>query len=222
MALCKTAVSPLLMHWRYCSLALNHWLELTILWSFFRINPNGTCNITVFRNCIRCKYMFVCPQKMCLKIKLYCLHILLLYVLFTNPWYFLSDFLRKVRGTFWSPVLFPTWTTYPISETSLAVCSVLTCFLGQSTLTSNFSKKATSCDYIHPYRVIFTQGLRLLSWLASVCVCPSVFVCVNHKLVCAINHDPFKLGSDHKRGKIPWLRSLLFREAIDLDVQGQI
>ena len=30
MALCKTAVSPLLTHWRYCSLALSH--RLTSLW----------------------------------------------------------------------------------------------------------------------------------------------------------------------------------------------
>ena len=27
---CKTAVSPLLMHWRYCSLALSHWYAVCI------------------------------------------------------------------------------------------------------------------------------------------------------------------------------------------------
>ena len=42
--------------------------------------------------------------------------------------------------------------------------------------------------------------------------------CVNHKLVCAITHHPFHLGSpnlDH-RCKRPWLRSLLFWEWLTL------
>ena len=55
-------------------------------------------------------------------------------------------------------------------------------------------------------------------------VCVSVFVCINHVLVRMITHHPFKLRSpnlDH-RCKRPWLRSLLFRGAIDRDLQGQI
>ena len=65
-------------------------------------------------------------------------------------------------------------------------------------------------------------GLRVLSSPASVCV--SVCVCVNHLLVRAITWDPFKLGSPNldQRCKRPWLRSLLFWGAIDLDLQGQI
>ena len=65
-------------------------------------------------------------------------------------------------------------------------------------------------------------GLRVLSSPASVCV--SVCVCVNHLLVRAITWDPFKLESPNfdQRCKRPWLRSLLFWGAIDLDHQGQI
>ena len=65
-------------------------------------------------------------------------------------------------------------------------------------------------------------GLRVLSSPASVCV--SVCVCVNHLLVRAITWDLFKLGSPNldQRCKRPWLRSLLFWGAIDLDLQGQI
>ena len=58
------------------------------------------------------------------------------------------------------------------------------------------------------------------------CVCPCVCVslCVNHLLVRAITWEPFKLGSPNldQRCKRPWLRSLLFCGAIDLDLQGQI
>ena len=60
-------------------------------------------------------------------------------------------------------------------------------------------------------------GLRVLSLPLS--VRPSVT-----KFVRAITHHPFKLGSpnlDH-RCKTPWLRSLLFWGAIDLDLQDQI
>ena len=71
-------------------------------------------------------------------------------------------------------------------------------------------------------------GLRVLSSLTSVTPCLRVYVyvyaCVNPELVRAIAYHPFKLGSpnlDHMR-KIPWLRSLLFCRAIDLDLQGEI
>ena len=56
------------------------------------------------------------------------------------------------------------------------------------------------------------------------CLHLSVCVCVNHMLVRSITHHPFKLGSpywDH-RCKRPWLRTLLFWGAIDIDIQGQI
>ena len=60
--------------------------------------------------------------------------------------------------------------------------------------------------------------------IACVCVCVRVCVCVNHLLVRAITWNPFKLGSPNldQRCKRPWLRSLLFWGAIDLDLQGQI
>ena len=36
MVQCKTAVSPLLMQWRYCSLALNHWYNVILNWVLMR------------------------------------------------------------------------------------------------------------------------------------------------------------------------------------------
>ena len=65
-------------------------------------------------------------------------------------------------------------------------------------------------------------GLRVLSLPACVCVC--VCLSVNHQLVRAITHQPFKLESPNldQRWKRPWLRSLLFCETIDLELQGQI
>ena len=75
---------------------------------------------------------------------------------------------------------------------------------------------------------IFTRGQFWPSGIVVACIClcvrPSVRLCGNHLLVRAITHHPFKLGSpnlDH-RCKRPWLRSLLFWEVIDLDLQGQI
>ena len=61
-------------------------------------------------------------------------------------------------------------------------------------------------------------GLRVLSLPVSVCVC------INHLLVRTITRHLFKLGSPNlvQRSKTPWLRSLLFWGAIDLDLQGQI
>ena len=52
------------------------------------------------------------------------------------------------------------------------------------------------------------------------CVCLSV----NHQLVRAVTHQPFKLEPPilDQRCKRPWLRSLLFFGTIDLELQGQI
>ena len=65
-------------------------------------------------------------------------------------------------------------------------------------------------------------GLRVLSLPACVCVC--VCLSVNHQLVRAVTHQPFKLESPNldQRCKRPWLRSLLFFGMIDLELQGQI
>ena len=69
-------------------------------------------------------------------------------------------------------------------------------------------------------------GLRVLSLPACVCVCVCVCVClsVNHQLVRAVTHQPFKLESPNldQRCKRPWLRSLLFFGMIDLELQSQI
>ena len=80
------------------------------------------------------------------------------------------------------------------------------------------------CEFIP----IFTQGQFWPSGIvvACVCVCMCVCVCVsvNHELVRAIIHQPFKLGSPNldQRCKRPWIRSLLFCGVIDSDLQGQI
>ena len=60
--------------------------------------------------------------------------------------------------------------------------------------------------------------------VACVCVCVCVCLSVNHQLVRAITHQPFKLESPNldQRWKRPWLRSLLFCGTIDLELQGQI
>ena len=65
-------------------------------------------------------------------------------------------------------------------------------------------------------------GLRVLSLPACVCVC--VCLSVNHQLVRAVTHQPFKLESPNldQRCKRPWLRSLLFFGMIDIELQGQI
>ena len=89
----------------------------------------------------------------------------------------------------------------------------------------NFSSKVLT--YFLPEA---SFGLRVLSSVASVCVCvcpcvcQSVCVCINHLLVRAITHHLFELGLRNldKRCKRPWLRTLLFWGAIDLDLQGQI
>ena len=57
-----------------------------------------------------------------------------------------------------------------------------------------------------------------------VCVCVCVCLSVNHQLVRAVTHQPFKLESPNldQRCKRPWLRSLLFFGMIDFELQGQI
>ena len=73
---------------------------------------------------------------------------------------------------------------------------------------------------------IFTRGQFWPSGIVVACVCVCVCVClsVNHQLVRAITHQPFKLESPNldQRWKRPWLRSLLFCGTIDLELQGQI
>ena len=68
----------------------------------------------------------------------------------------------------------------------------------------------------------FTQGQFWLSGIvvACVCLCVCPSVCINHQLVRAITHHPFKLGSPNldQRCKRPWLRSLLFCGMIDRDL----
>ena len=65
---------------------------------------------------------------------------------------------------------------------------------------------------------IFTRGQFWPSGIVVACVC--VCLSVNHQLVRAITHQPFKLESPNldQRCKRPWLRSLLFLGAIDLDL----
>ena len=73
---------------------------------------------------------------------------------------------------------------------------------------------------------IFTRGQFWPSGIVFACVC--VWVCVrvsvNHELVRAIIHQPFKLGSPNldQRCKRPWLRSRLYCGMINGDLQGQI
>ena len=72
------------------------------------------------------------------------------------------------------------------------------------------------------YGLIFTRGQFWPSGIVVACVC--VCLSVNHELVRTITRQPFQLGSPNldQRCKRPWLRSLLFWEVIDLDLQGQI
>ena len=60
----------------------------------------------------------------------------------------------------------------------------------------------------------------------SYCLSLHLSVCprVNPEFVCAITCDPFKPRSPNldQRWKTPWLRSLLFCEVIDCDLQSQI
>ena len=79
-------------------------------------------------------------------------------------------------------------------------------------------RKYTSVVLFYPRPVLAFGYCRCL----RVCVC--VCLSVNHQLVRAVTHQPFKLESPNldQRCKRPWLRSLLFFEMIDLELQGQI
>ena len=48
MAQCKTAVTPLLMHWNYCSLALNHWF----LFQWVRWRHVGDFSVSYTQPCL--------------------------------------------------------------------------------------------------------------------------------------------------------------------------
>ena len=92
--------------------------------------------------------------------------------------------------------------------------------------------------FINPYSLAWISNLipgwdmgpfftRVQYWPSGIvvaCVCVYVCLSVNHELVRAIIHQPFKLGSPNldQRCKRPWLRSLLFCGVIDGDLQCQI
>ena len=61
------------------------------------------------------------------------------------------------------------------------------------------------------YIGLFTRGQFWPPGIVVACVCVCVCVSVNHELVRATIHQPFKLGSPNlvQRSKTPWLRSLL-------------
>ena len=77
---------------------------------------------------------------------------------------------------------------------------------------------------VYHYQFLFFYPRPVLAF--GYCPCLRMCVClsVNHQLVCAITHQPFKLESPNldQRCKRPWLRSLLFFGMIDLELQGQI
>ena len=104
------------------------------------------------------------------------------------------------------------------------LCLVASCGISRRFSPFNhkrFLRWATVCP---GFFFFFTRGQFWPSGIVVACVCVSVSLCVNHLLVRAITHQPFKLGSlnvDH-RCKRPWLRSILFSGVIDLDLQGQI
>ena len=82
----------------------------------------------------------------------------------------------------------------------------------------NTSRREQNGPHFYPRPVLAFGYCRCL----RVCVC--VCLSVNHELVRTITRQPFQLGSPNldQRCKRPWLRSLLFWEVIDLDLQGQI
>ena len=96
------------------------------------------------------------------------------------------------------------------------------CIISSSYVNSNWNYGPETVN------LVFTRGQFWPSGIVIACVCVCVGVCVslcvNHLLVRTITQDPFNLGSPNldQRCKRPWLRSLLFWGAIDIDLQGQI
>ena len=91
-------------------------------------------------------------------------------------------------------------------------------------LTVNTNQNIKDMFLIFTRGQFWPSGIVVACVCVCVCVCLSVCLCVNHLLVRTITRDLFKLGSPNldQRCKRPWLRSLLFWGAIDLDLQGQI
>ena len=127
------------------------------------------------------------------------------------------------------------WARYTSQFPTLIVTNVDTLNLFKSRILQSFQNfligaVVEDCGVL--ITTVFTRGqfwpsgivVACVCVCVCVCVCLSVCLCVNHLLVRAITRDPFKLGSPNldRRCKRPWLRSLLFLGAIDLDLQGQI
>ena len=91
------------------------------------------------------------------------------------------------------------------------------------TFFSVFNTLSVCQQYINKNQ-FFTRGQLWPSGIVVACVCVCVCLSVNHQLVRAITNQLFKLESPNldQRCKRPWLRSLLFLGAIDLELQGQI
>ena len=107
------------------------------------------------------------------------------------------------------------------------ICPPLKEYLWRYKITHTISKLVDlvpilqqSDSQFYPRPVLAFGYCRCLRMCVCVCVCLSV----NHQLVRAITHQPFKLESPNldQRCKRHWLRSLLFFGTIDLELQGQI
>ena len=57
MTLSKTAVSPVLWHWIYCSLALNH--RYVFLFPYSLIKSYGTINIELFKDVLLINFIYL-------------------------------------------------------------------------------------------------------------------------------------------------------------------
>ena len=118
----------------------------------------------------------------------------------------------------------PTWyQAITRSYAELIVCWILwNTFKWNFIQNSNVLIAEICClqyvSHFYPRPVLAFGYCRCL----RVCVC--VCLSVNHQLVRAITHQPFKLEPPNldQRCKRPWLRSLLFFGAVDLELQGQI
>ena len=87
--------------------------------------------------------------------------------------------------------------------------AIVDCIIRRKKLQWHFNRNSNIFNHENAFLSEASFGRRVLSLPASVCV--SVRPCVNHELVRAITHHPFKLGSpnlDH-RCKRPWFRSIL-------------